>query len=62
MALSPEHERTREQFFIALAEATVPLKDGPDCEVTLEVLIEAAQMLKEHLEAELAELRQEEAD
>lgn len=62
MALSPEHERTREQFFIALAEATVPLKQGPDREVTLELLIEAAQMLRDHLEAELSELRQEETD
>jgi len=54
MALSSEHEQTRERFFIALAEALVPLQGGPDPEVTLELLVEAAQMLKEQPEAELA--------
>jgi hypothetical protein len=52
----------RERFFVALAEATFPLKQDPDPEVTLELLIEAAGMLKEHLERELQELREEQTD
>lgn len=53
----------KERFFEALAEATFPLqKQGPDPEVTLELLIEAAEMLREHLERELAELRTEQAE
>lgn len=52
----------RERFFMTLAEATFPLKQGPDPEVTLELLIEAAGMLKEHLERELQELREEQTD
>jgi hypothetical protein len=44
---------------LALIEATFPLQEGPDREVNLELLIDAAGMLKEHLEAELSELRQE---
>jgi hypothetical protein len=52
----------RESFLLALIEATFPLQNqGPDREVALEQLIDAARMLQEHLEAELAELRQEEA-
>ena len=55
-------EELRDRFFKTLLEATFPLQGGPDPEVTLEALIEAAQMLREHLERELAELRQEQAD
>jgi len=54
-----EQKDRRERFLLALIEATFPLQQGPDREVTLELLIDAADMLKEHLEAELAELRQE---
>jgi hypothetical protein len=54
-----EQKDRRERFLLALIEATFPLQQGPDREVTLELLIDAAGMLKEHLEAELAELRQE---
>ena len=43
-----------------MLEVTFPLqKEGPDQEVTLQALIQAAQMLKERFEQELAELRQE---
>ena len=57
----PLHD-LRERYLLALIEATFPLQQqGPDREVTLELLIDAARMLQEHLEAELAELRQEEA-
>jgi hypothetical protein len=55
-------EGLRDQFFQTMLEATFPLQGSPDPEVTLEALIEAAQMLREHLERELAELRQEQAD
>ncbi len=56
---TPEQEKTRERFLIALIEATLPLQSGPDPELNLELLIEAAQMLKAHLESELQEMREE---
>jgi hypothetical protein len=59
MEHTPQQKALREKYFLALAEATFPLQQGPDREVNLELLIGAAQMLKEHLESELAELRQE---
>jgi hypothetical protein len=59
MERTQEQKDCREQLLLALIEATFPLQQGPDREVTLELLIDAAGMLKEHLEAELAELRQE---
>jgi hypothetical protein len=59
----PAHEQElRSRLFTALVEATFPLKKGPDPEVILELLIEAAGMLQEHLEKELQELREEQAD
>jgi hypothetical protein len=62
MAAAEDRNQTRERFFIALAEATMPLKGGPDPELALEVLLEATDLLKQHLERELEELRQEQAD
>jgi len=62
MDLTPTQQQTRERFFLALAEASLPLQGGPDPELTLELLIQAATMLKEHLEKELEELRQEQAE
>jgi hypothetical protein len=62
MDLSPEQSRLRERFFTTLLEATFPLQQGPDPEVTLELLIQAADMLRDHLENELAELRLEQAE
>jgi hypothetical protein len=59
---SADRDALRERLFQALLEATFPFKPGPDPEVTLEVLIEAAQRLREHLEQELAELRLEHAE
>ena len=59
---SEARDKLREQFFTALLEACFPLKKGPDQELILEVLLEAVEMLKEHLEQELAELRQEQAE
>jgi hypothetical protein len=62
MESSQDRQETRQRLFLALAEAVIPLKGGPDPEVTLELLIEAAGFLREHLEQELAELRQEQAE
>jgi hypothetical protein len=62
MGPSPTEEELRDRFFKTLLEATFPLQSGPDPEVALEALIDAAQMLQEHLERELAELRQEQAE
>jgi hypothetical protein len=62
MPLSLEEQQLRDQFFKTLREAALPLQQGPDPEVALEALIEAGQMLQEHLQRELTELRQEQAD
>jgi hypothetical protein len=60
MERTEEQKRLCERYVIALIEATYPLQQGAaDREVNLELLIEAADMLKEHLEKELAELREE---
>jgi hypothetical protein len=56
---NPSLEQLREQFLCAMLEATVPLQQGPDRELTLEALIGAAEMLRERFERELNELRQE---
>jgi hypothetical protein len=62
MAISRVEQELRDRLFQALLEASFPMKEGPDPEVTLEALIEASGMLKEHFELELAELRQEQAE
>lgn len=62
MPASPEEQKLRDQFFKVLLQASLPLQPGADPEVTLEALIDAAQMLQEHLQRELTELRQEQAD
>lgn len=54
-----EHEQLAEQFLQAMLEATFPLQETSDREVTLRALIQAADMLKNRLEGELSELRQE---
>lgn len=59
MALSSTQRELRERFFQQMCEAVRPWKAGPDDEVALEALIEASQMLTEHLQQELAELRLE---
>src|SRR3954465_13972018 len=56
MEASQDRQQLRERFVIALAEAAMPLKAGPDPELALEVLIEAADLFRQHLESELAEL------
>lgn len=60
MELTDEQKARRERYLIALLEATHPLQQGAkDPEVNLELLIDAAGLLQEHLESELAELRTE---
>ncbi len=62
MPLSLEEQQLRDQFYKTLSEAVLPLQTGSDPEVTLEAMIEAAQLLQDRLQRELAELRQEQAD
>jgi hypothetical protein len=62
MALSPEEQQLRDRYFQILMQAVLPLQPGADPEVTLEALIDASQMLKERLQGELAELRQEQVE
>jgi hypothetical protein len=62
MVLSAEERVLRDRFFKVLLDATLPLQPGDDPEVTLEALLDATEMLHEHLQRELGELRQEQAD
>jgi hypothetical protein len=62
MAAAPGPQELRDKFFRALVDTVLPLQPGQDPEVTLEALIDAAQMLVEHLQQELAELRTEQAE
>jgi hypothetical protein len=59
MSTSSTATDLRERFLQAMIEATFPLQQGQDQEVTLRALIDAAEMLRERFEQELAELRQE---
>ncbi len=60
MELTKEQQQLRERFVLTLIEATIPLKKGsPDPEVTLDLLIQAADLLKQHLLKEREELREE---
>jgi AraC-like DNA-binding protein len=60
MDLTEEQRQLRERYVIALIEATQPLqKESADQELTMELLIQAAGMLQEHLQKELEELREE---
>lgn len=62
MPLSSEGEKLRDRFLAVLLEAARPLQVGPDPEVALQALIAAAELLRDRLRHELAELRQEQAD
>src|SRR5262249_23849668 len=63
MDLTPEQQQLRESYVITLLEAIAPLQQkSSDPEVTLELLIEAAELLKEHLQNKLNELRKEQAE
>jgi hypothetical protein len=45
-----------------MPEPILLVPPGPSHEMTLEALIDAAQMLKEHLQGELEKLRQEQGE
>ena len=62
MPITAEQQRLRDRFFKVLNETASPLQQGPDPELALEALIDATQMLQEHFQRELAELRQEQAE
>lgn len=62
MSLSTRVQQLRDQYLQILREATYPLQQTEDREVALEALLEATALLRERLEQELAELRQEEAE
>jgi hypothetical protein len=62
VALSPVERELRDRYFQELLETAFRLQQGPDPEVALEALIEASGMLQHHLQRELDELRQEQAD
>jgi hypothetical protein len=47
---------------IGMPETTFPLQPGPNHEAILGALIEASQMLTEHLRLKLDELRRQEAE
>lgn len=59
MPLMQSEQELRDHFLQAMVEATFPLQEGADRELTLQALIRAAEMLKERFEQELSELRQE---
>jgi hypothetical protein len=60
MDLTKEQQQLRERFVLRLIEATILLKKGStDPEVTLDLLIQAADLLKQHLLRERDELREE---
>jgi hypothetical protein len=62
MSPAPGLRQLRDRYFHVLVEAVLPLQPGADPEVTLEALIDAAEMLHQHLQQELAEVRQEQAE
>jgi hypothetical protein len=62
MPLSSESKELRDRFLVVLLEAARPLQTGPDPEVALEALVEAAELFRDRLQRELTELRQEQAD
>jgi hypothetical protein len=60
MEWTAEQQQLREQYVIALMQATFPLQQQTtDREVTVELLIEAAAMFQDRLRQELEELRTE---
>ena len=62
MPRSREEEALCQQYFQTLLESAVSLQQGPDPEVALEALLDAVQMLQEHLQHQLVELRTEQVE
>jgi hypothetical protein len=57
MPTPPDRDTLRDRFVEELLAAARPLQAGPDPEVALEALAEAAGVVQERLRRELAELR-----
>jgi hypothetical protein len=57
-----QKQELRARFLKILQEAAIAFPAGADPEVALEAMIEASRLFTEHLEGELQELRQEQAD
>ena len=55
LPLQPEPEAST--WSIGMSRTTLPFRPGPSHEATLEALIDASQMLTEHLRLKLDELR-----
>ena len=62
MSTPSQRAELKDKFFGVLVESVLPLQPGADPEVTLEALIDAAQMLVEHLQQELVEIRLEQVE
>jgi hypothetical protein len=63
MPTDEQRQQLRERYVIALIEATAPLQQqAEDAEVTLELLIEAADLLEQHLQQELEAFRTAQAE
>jgi hypothetical protein len=62
MTPDSDHLALRDRFVEALLAAARPLQAGPDPELALEALIDAAGVVRERLRRELAELRVEQVD
>jgi hypothetical protein len=62
MSPTPGPRELQDKYFRVLMDAVLPLQPGLDPEVTLEALIGAAEMLVDHLQRELVEIRREEAE
>lgn len=62
MADTPDRDALRDRFAEALLAAARPLQAGPDPELALEALIDAAGVVQERLRQELAELRVEQVE
>ena len=63
MSLAKEREQLRERYVIALLQAIGSLQQtAADPEVTMELLIEAADLVKQHLQKELEAFRTEQAE
>lgn len=60
MELNAQQKQLREQYVIALLQAAMPLQErATDPQVTMQLLIEAADIFKDRLQQDLEELRME---
>ena len=60
MERTREQEILRDRILISWLQTTLPLREqSTDPEVTLELLVEAAEKVKDHLQSELDQFRTE---